>query len=131
MADSCIPNKCNSCGLRIVEYFHTEASVQASDQMFGEAHELKRVGIISTVPRRRVTPGFTPPDFGSTSFCAVNSPAWSNPQQKCSSWTLKKPGMTISDYVTIDQAEKHSLASTWITIVGIIAAFIIAIVQAS
>ena len=131
MPDSSIPNKCNSCGLKVAEHFRTAASVQASDQMFGEAHELKREGIISSVPRRLVTPGFMPPDYGSTSFCAINSSAWSNPQQKCSSWTLKKPGMAISDYIAIDQAEKHSLASTWITIVGIIAAFIIAIAQAS
>jgi hypothetical protein len=99
--------------------------------MFVEAHELKRAGIVSSVPRRIVTPGFTPPDYGSTSFCAVDSSAWSNPQQQCQSWTLKKPQMSIADYIAIDQAEKHSRASIWITIVGIIAAFIIAIAQSS
>ena len=124
-----IPDKCDFCGLRVY-YEHTlieRLTATTIDNDFGKLHELKRLGIIENVPPRKMLAviGSNTPEY--TSFCAVNSSAWSNRQQSCQYWTLKIKDATVADHLAIYHSQRnHSVAIAW-AVAAIVVAVVLAI----
>ena len=124
-----LPNKCQHCGLRVYMWHQAMGSAEQSDATFLELHALKKADILPSVPPRMVVPSSY--NGGSTSFCAINAPAWSNRNTRCKYWQLKIPEAKLSDHLTIYHSKRNQEIATGLSVLALCVTVIIAIVQLS
>ena len=126
-----LPDKCDFCGLQ-AHYVHVYIGhAQEIDQSFSALHRLKTEGIIDSVPRRRMTASIGAPTPDTTSFCAVNSSAWSNKQTSCRYWSLRIKDADLADYLAIYHTKKNQEVATILSVLAVCIMVVVAIIQLS
>lgn len=123
-----LPNKCDSCGLRVYLTHHGAGATASIDKQFSDMHLLRRQGIIETVPQRYMTAGS---QASTTSYCAVNASAWNNKLTPCRFWSLQIGGTSLADHLTIYHSRRNQEIATLLSVVGVVITIVIAIVQLS
>jgi hypothetical protein len=104
-----LPNKCNYCGLRDSTTFHSASESKANDAESYAIYRLHQAGIVKQRFARNVLMliGGPPDDFGTDSYCAIDSDRWQQPVN-CPHWVRRFKGSTIADYLAIHQ-DRHML----------------------
>ncbi len=124
-----ISDKCEFCGL-CVDYDHRltqQKTAESIDNDFAKLHELKRKGIINTVPSRKVHAGLGSNMLHRTAFCAINSSAWNDKQQKCQYWSLKIKDGNVVDYLAIYHSKRNHITLIVLSVIAITVAIVVAI----
>ena len=122
LAESKLPDKCDTCGLR-VEYVDTNY-----DSVTAKVSELQQLGL-ARYPPRKVTLSTIADE--PTCFCAIGHVRyWVKKELKCPDWQMKLPGavMTLSDYLSIHHTRISTRQATRLQIIAIVLTVVIATV---
>jgi len=85
--------------------FRSAADTQASDAQFAAMRRLYDAGVINRVFSRNVGMTNIPGDFGTTSFCAINSDRFNKPFN-CRHWIRRIDGATLAEHLAVHQSDQ-------------------------